>query len=980
MPSSGSSLHHYDQIIRGVESHLGKRAYLVGGAVRDAILGRPSKDVDLTTIATPEHMDSLGFKQVKGDFPVYTHKKFPEVEVALARGEKKTGTGYQGFSWHLTDNLHDDLMRRDLRINAMAYHPDEGVVDPYHGQDDIKSKTLRHIGAHFAEDPLRTFRAARFAAQKGFQIHPSTIEMMKSTVPEHPTLDKHRIHGELQKVLASQQPRAFFDSLHKAGSLGHWFPEIAALKGRESSLAHTGDAYDHTMDALTHASKVGASEGAKHLLMTQQMSPGEIQAYGKRLPFANAVVQGMQGHSAHHRTPFEGRPDADTTISYWLGTGRIRADHGQATGVNQAVSGGNREGVDYTNSAFKALDSVKFNPQEIKAAQTGVSKQDRGEAVKAFKKERYRQALPESREIDWDDMRGLRRGWITPKGEYHNLEGSTHADYLNDYRDHLTSLGVPDAHKGYWDAGDEDAPEGDEQADTGHVYRAGYIRKSTSTEYTGWSRSDLPRVVAHVEKEHPHIIRRGGKVGLWAKKEGLEGMYTIDFGKQMVTRDRGGEVIRTKGVFESRADQSIQAVLSEREVYRVDDAPNVRFEPKTYWHNKDWTHSGAGREGPAGTRTSRATFATPSKSGAALYTAPRDVERAMVHRPGGASTIMFNQSDRERVSGHRPTLSTFSRKNFRALPRSGEVVAGKPVQPRSRERITDPVGFMKSQGHRVAFVKDVRKTTAALRARGRQVDTENLPESLEDARSYYSSEGCPHHAIALHRRTGWPIYMMRERNHQGEIAHVYVRHPDGDAMDVHGKRPISALNDHWHDVQEPHHHEVGTERDLRRYMGDSDRKPLYAFSEDEVREADRHIQTHQPNLGETRADQLIQAVLNEASKMPEWSRTSAAWISDKGDYHHVGGWHEHWAKNDEKSPVRGSFSSTEALMGKGWVRKHNEKMWSGQPEQEAHAHKFWRENCDPKPGDSIMYGHINLQRGSILHADGSREDWVNPSY
>ena len=149
--------------------------------------------------------------------------------------------------------------------------------------------------------------------------------------------------------------------------------------------------------------------------------------------------------------------------------------------------------------------------------------------------------------------------------------------------------------------------------------------------------------------------------------------------------------------------------------------------------------------------------------------------------------------------------------------------------------------------------KALRLIEAKLRYNVTEGDVVRLPSAAsddkyhsEDAKDYYTSEGCPHHAIALHRRTGYPIHMMRDER-SGDIAHVYVKHPDGSALDVHGKRPVSALNNHWHDV-DPVHHEVGTEKELRKYMGDSDDKPLYAHSEDEVGEADRHIQKHQRDL------------------------------------------------------------------------------------------------------------------------------------
>ena len=183
-------------------------------------------------------------------------------------------------------------------------------------------------------------------------------------------------------------------------------------------------------------------------------------------------------------------------------------------------------------------------------------------------------------------------------------------------------------------------------------------------------------------------------------------------------------------LIEFRADQMIQAVLNEREVYRVDDKPNVQFKPKEYWHNKDWTDSGAGKTGPSGTKNTKAIFALPRKKDAAFYTAPRDIPRASIRKPDGSQHILFQQSDRERVAGNRPTLSTFSRKPFRKAGQSGELITRKTVKPTSRETIKDPIGFMKKHG-RVAFVKDLGKTVSDLRGRGKIVDTENLPNKTE---------------------------------------------------------------------------------------------------------------------------------------------------------------------------------------------------------------------------------------------------------
>jgi hypothetical protein len=129
-------------------------------------------------------------------------------------------------------------------------------------------------------------------------------------------------------------------------------------------------------------------------------------------------------------------------------------------------------------------------------------------------------------------------------------------------------------------------------------------------------------------------------------------------------------------------------------------------------------------------------------------------------------------------------------------------------------------------------------------------------------------------------------------------------------------------------------------------------------------------------VDESRADQLISATLSEMKAMPAWAkRRHAAWISPEGEWHHVPGTHEHWARTSPDSPIKGPHASVDSLMAGGWVRKHNETMFSGQPEQADHAHKFWKENDNPKPGESIVFGHYNLRNGVSIGHDGTRKDW-----
>ncbi|MFC5741371.1 multifunctional CCA addition/repair protein [Dyella tabacisoli] len=214
------------------------RIYLVGGAVRDKLLGRPLVDRDYVVVgARPQDMFALGYKPVGKDFPVFLHPKTGE-EYALARTERKTGHGYHGFDFQAdtTVTLEQDLARRDLTINAIA-EDEHGVrVDPYHGIDDIEQRVLRHVSPAFAEDPVRLLRVARFAARfapLGFTVADETMTLMREMVAagEIDHLVAERVWTETRKALSEPQPSAFLRVLRETGALVVLFPEIDALYG-----------------------------------------------------------------------------------------------------------------------------------------------------------------------------------------------------------------------------------------------------------------------------------------------------------------------------------------------------------------------------------------------------------------------------------------------------------------------------------------------------------------------------------------------------------------------------------------------------------------------------------------------------------------------------------------------------------------------------------------------------------------------------
>jgi tRNA nucleotidyltransferase (CCA-adding enzyme) len=216
----------------------GHRVFLVGGAVRDAMLGRRHGDRDYVVVgATPEDMLAQGYKPVGKDFPVFLHPDTGE-EYALARTERKTGPGYHGFAFHAAPDvtLEQDLARRDLTINAMARDEAGALVDPYRGERDLRERILRHVSPAFAEDPVRILRVARFQARYaplGFRIADETVALMRSMVEagEAAHLVPERVWAETRKALAEPEPSAFLRALRTCGALAVVFPEIDALYG-----------------------------------------------------------------------------------------------------------------------------------------------------------------------------------------------------------------------------------------------------------------------------------------------------------------------------------------------------------------------------------------------------------------------------------------------------------------------------------------------------------------------------------------------------------------------------------------------------------------------------------------------------------------------------------------------------------------------------------------------------------------------------
>ena len=214
------------------------QTYLVGGAVRDKLLGRPIKDRDWVVVgSTSQQMLAQGYQAVGADFPVFLHPKTKE-EYALARIERKIGAGYTGFSCDASTevSLEEDLLRRDLTINAMAMDDQGNIIDPYNGQQDLDNRLLRHVSDAFVEDPLRVLRVARFAARYhslGFRIAPETLTLMQTIVAngELTALSAERVWQETARSLMETHPEVYFENIRSCGALAVWFPELDILWG-----------------------------------------------------------------------------------------------------------------------------------------------------------------------------------------------------------------------------------------------------------------------------------------------------------------------------------------------------------------------------------------------------------------------------------------------------------------------------------------------------------------------------------------------------------------------------------------------------------------------------------------------------------------------------------------------------------------------------------------------------------------------------
>ncbi|WBY03617.1 multifunctional CCA addition/repair protein [Ramlibacter tataouinensis] len=261
------------------------QTYMVGGAVRDALLGLPVNDHDWVVVgATPQEMVAAGYLPVGRDFPVFLHPETRE-EYALARTERKTGRGYHGFAFHADPSvtLEDDLGRRDLTINAMARDEQGRLVDPYGGRMDLQARVLRHVTEAFREDPVRILRVARFAARfSDFGIAPETLELMRGMVAagEADALVPERVWQELARGLMERRPSRMFEVLRECDALERLLPEVDRLWGvpQRAEYHPEVDTGVHLLMVLDMSARLQARLPVRFACLTHDLGKGTTPA------------------------------------------------------------------------------------------------------------------------------------------------------------------------------------------------------------------------------------------------------------------------------------------------------------------------------------------------------------------------------------------------------------------------------------------------------------------------------------------------------------------------------------------------------------------------------------------------------------------------------------------------------------------------------------------------------------------------------
>jgi tRNA nucleotidyltransferase (CCA-adding enzyme) len=296
------------------------KTYLVGGAVRDRLLGRPSGDRDWVVVGgTPQAMSAQGYMPVGKDFPVFLHPQTKE-EYALARTERKSGHGYHGFQVHASPEvtLEEDLARRDLTINAMAQDEAGHVIDPYGGQRDLRDRVLRHVSPAFAEDPVRILRLARFAARfHDFGVAEDTVVLMRKMVNagEVDHLVAERVWQELARGLMEDKPSRMFEVLRDCGALARLLPEVDRLWGvpQRADYHPEVDTGVHLMMVLDMSARLRTSLAVRYACLGHDLGKGTTppDVLPRHLGHEGRSAQLLKQVSERLRVPVECRELAD---------------------------------------------------------------------------------------------------------------------------------------------------------------------------------------------------------------------------------------------------------------------------------------------------------------------------------------------------------------------------------------------------------------------------------------------------------------------------------------------------------------------------------------------------------------------------------------------------------------------------------------------------------------------------------------------
>ena len=365
----------------------GMKTYLVGGAVRDKLLELPIKERDWVVVGgSVEQMLELGFRKVGKDFPVFLHPKNSE-EYALARTERKSGSGYYGFEVHASPDvtLEEDLLRRDLTINAMAMDDQQQLVDPYGGQRDLEERVLRHISPAFAEDPLRVLRVARFAARYhhlGFTIAPETAALLSQIVAadELPHLSIERVWVEMEKALGTTHPEVFFHTLSDCQALAVLLPELSVSQG---------------IAALARAAPHTPRLDCRWASLLSDLPEARVKAINQHLKVPNAYSLLATRVSAARPTLKNALRDATECMALIKLLDALRRDE-PFEGVCETLIA-LEQNSDEAKTTIELLRNACEQARTVTAAdftESGLTGPDLGAAIEAARIEQIREVLP----------------------------------------------------------------------------------------------------------------------------------------------------------------------------------------------------------------------------------------------------------------------------------------------------------------------------------------------------------------------------------------------------------------------------------------------------------------------------------------------------------------------------------------------------------------------------------------------------------